>query len=1410
MDRIPSAPPIISPVPAGIERPLFSIMIPAYNCIGYLREAILSVLAQDQGPERMQVEVVDDCSTDGDVAALVAALGRGRVGYFRQESNVGSLRNFETCLNRSTGQLIHLLHGDDMVKPGFYREIESLFRQFSDAGAAFTGYFHVDERGEVLYSNEPLSDRPCIIEDWFNLIAVGQRVQPPAMVVRRSVYEHLGGFFGVHYGEDWEMWVRISAQYPVAHSPRHLAKYRVHGRNITSEFFVSGQNIRDVAKAIEIVKGYLPEDKREKLYDRAKRHFSRYFARTSDMVYHSYRNPARALAQAKDAFRMSRNPTTLYFVFKMYIKMLIRYRRILLALLFAIGGFGGVSAQEHPLWLRYPALSPDGKTILFSYKGDIYSVPAEGGTAVPMTISESYEFAPVWSHDGKWIAFASDRYGNFDVFVMPSTGGEARRLTYHSGNEIPSSFTADDKRVLFSASRQDLVTDAQFPVPEMSELYSVPIVGGRVDQVLPVPALHATVSSDGARIIYEDQKGYENEWRKHHTSSIARDIWLYDTRSGKYTMLTSFKGEDRNPVFGSDDKEYYYLSEQSGSFNVYRGSVADVAASVALTHFSKHPVRFLTRANDKTLCFGFDGEIYTMRPGGEPRKVEIRIGEDGRMNLEKMVPVNGGVTEMKLSPNGKEVAFVFRGEIFVTSVVGGITKRITNTPWQERSVTFSPDGRSLLFAAEKNSNWNVYTLSIARKEEPYFFASTVLKEETVVATPAEEFQPAYSPDGKEVAYLEDRVTLKVINLASKQTRVVLPADNNYSYADGDQYYQWSPDGKWFLVQYGLHDRTMAPEVGLVAADGKSPVIDLTLSGYSDVLPKWEMDGKMMTWASDREGARQQGGGTITGDVYGMFFSKDAFDRWKLSKEEFALLKEVEDKEAKEQKDAEETKAKAGTGKKAAKDSTKKDSVKEIKIDWDNLTDRKLRLTTHTSDAADWLLSKDGEKLYYLSKFEKGYDLWMTEVRTRETKLFAKLGARYAGMQLSGDGKFILVLAEGRITKIDAESGKMEPIGINGEMALKEADEKAYIFDHAWRQMKEKFYVVNMNGVDWDFYYTTYKKFLPYINNDYDFAEMLSEMLGELNVSHTGCYYGEDRPSGDQTASLGIFYDYAYKGPGLKIAEVIADGPLDKHSAKVRPGVILEKIDGEAITDTVDHYMYLNRKARKLVLLSLYDPATGARWEETMKPVTLDDEGELLYRRWVNQRRKETDSLSKGRIGYVHVRAMNDESMRTVFEEALGRAFAKDALIVDTRFNGGGNIHEQLSDFLNGKKYFDIIPHGQYVGSEPYEKWVKPSIVLIGEANYSDAHLFPAAYKLKNIGKTLGMPIPGTGTFVWWEQQIDPNLVFGMPMGGWRSPDGLFEEGHQLEPDIMVRNEPDRISAGNDQQIDAAVKELIKK
>jgi C-terminal processing protease CtpA/Prc len=393
-------------------------------------------------------------------------------------------------------------------------------------------------------------------------------------------------------------------------------------------------------------------------------------------------------------------------------------------------------------------------------------------------------------------------------------------------------------------------------------------------------------------------------------------------------------------------------------------------------------------------------------------------------------------------------------------------------------------------------------------------------------------------------------------------------------------------------------------------------------------------------------------------------------------------------------------------------------------------------------------------------------------------------------------------------KVDTEAGKSEPIAITTEMVLDYSAEKAYIFDHSWRQFKQKLIFPDLQKVDWDYYYTAYRKFLPHINNNWDFAEMLSEMLGEMNVSHTGAGYRPNVQNVDATASLGLLYDYGYTGDGVRIAEVLQGGPVDLAASSTKSGHVIEAIDGTKIDASMDFYKLLNRKAGKFTLLSIFDPASNKRWEDTVKPVSGADEVELLYRRWVRRRRADVETLSGGRIGYIHVRAMNDASMRVVVEEALGLNIAKEALVVDTRFNGGGNIHEQLSDFLSGKKYFDVVPHGQFVGSEPFDKWIKPSIVLVGESNYSDAHLFPLAYKAKNLGKLVGMPVPGTGTFVWWETQIDPTLRFGIPMGCWRTLDGKCGENNQTEPDIRVANDPEVMAGGRDQQLEAAVKELM--
>ncbi|HYO21249.1 MAG TPA: peptidase S41, partial [Flavisolibacter sp.] len=635
-------------------------------------------------------------------------------------------------------------------------------------------------------------------------------------------------------------------------------------------------------------------------------------------------------------------------------------------------------AQNTAKWLRNPAISPDGKTIVFGYKGDLYKVPATGGEAIPLTLHEAHDQMPVWSKDGKWLAFASDRFGNFDVFVMPAIGGEAKRLTYHSANDIPYDFTPDGKTVLFGTGRNDVYTSARFPQRALfQKLYKVPVEGGRSVMFNSAGAEYARFNAKGDKLIFQDRKGYEDALRKHHTSSVTRDIWMYDVKKDEYIQVSAFEGEDREPVWGENDNTFYFLSEkEGGSQNIYKAVVGGSASVTQVSKMKNHPVRHLTRAGDGTLAFTYDGELYTMKEGSEPKKLTIVINTDTRGRDEKILPINTGVTQTALSPNGKEIAFVVRGEVFVTSVEGGLTKRITNTPQQERNVKFSPDGRTIYYSTERGNSWDIYKASIERKEEPYFYASTLVKEEPVIATEADEFQPELSPDGKEIAYLEERNVLKVYNLAGKKSRTIVPKGVNFSYADGDQNYNWSPDGKWISFN-SAEGKWPSSEVALMKADGSGERMNLTRSGFSDGNPKWAFGGKALMWVTDRDGKKPlafQGAREV--DVYAMFFDQEAYDKFKLTKDEFGLAKEREEKE---------------------KEDAKKDTANKIaapKKGWEpvfeGLDNRKLRLTINSGNISDYLLNTDGDKLFFIARMEKGYDLWMTNPRTKETKLIAKM------------------------------------------------------------------------------------------------------------------------------------------------------------------------------------------------------------------------------------------------------------------------------------------------------------------------------------------------------------------------------------------------------------------------------------
>ncbi len=1048
-----------------------------------------------------------------------------------------------------------------------------------------------------------------------------------------------------------------------------------------------------------------------------------------------------------------------------------------------------LALNAQPNWLRYSAISPDGKTVAFTYKGDLYRVPVSGGTAIALTVHEAHDFMPVWSNDGKKIAFASGRYGNFDIFIMPAEGGEAKRLTYYSTPEYPYSFTNDDQSVIFGSTRLDDASNRTYPTTAQPELYQVSVNGGRVEQIITTPAEDIKLSKNGQYMIYHDKKGGETQWRKHHLSSITRDIWIYDFKSGKHRKITSFAGEDRTPVFTDNDKAFYYLSEESGSFNVHKMGI-EGGKSTQISSFKKHPVRFLSIANNGTLCYSYDGELYTQQANSKPEKINITIVTDVKSNNERIVPVNAGARELAVSPNGKEVAFIFRGEVFVSAVEGGTTKRITNTPEQERSVSFSPDGKYLLYASERGNSWKIYQTEIVRKEEPYFYAATLVKETPLVTNEKENYQPTYSPDGKEIAFIENHATLKVLNISSKQIRTILTDKELVNWGDNDQHFEWSPDGKWFAFSYALEGASNS-EIGLISSDGKGKITNLTENGFNDGHPKWAMGGKMLLYETDRDGLRSKANsGGSQSDVYALFLNQEVWDKFRLSKEEYVLVKEQDEKTAK-----------ADTG----KNKIKKDS--SINVELDGIVYRKQKLTINSSDLSDALISKDGETLYYLSRFEKGLNLWSTNTRTKETKILVPLNANSGSIEWDKDQKNIFLLADGSISKIEPATGKKDGVSINGEMVLDIAAERRFMFEHVWRRTKTTFYTASFHGVDWDSYKPDYEKHLAHIGNNYEFAELLSELLGELNVSHCWASYNSSTPNADATASLGAFYKKSYTGNGIEIEELIKEGPLDKSGLNVKAGMVIESIEGEMITAHKDLAQYLNRKAGKNLLITIADGNT--KREIIVKPVSLNEENALLYKRWVRKNQEEVDRLSNGELGYVHIPGMNDGAYRVVYEDIMGKYSSRKAMVIDTRFNGGGDLVSDLATFLTGKVFMVNSTDTRTLSYEPTFRWTKPSIALVNEANYSDGHCFSYGYQNLKIGKLVGMPVPGTCTWAGWEQLQDASIRWGVPPVGVKNMSGRYLENSPTEPEIKLMNEYEIVSKGKDQQLEAAIVALLK-
>lgn len=1079
-------------------------------------------------------------------------------------------------------------------------------------------------------------------------------------------------------------------------------------------------------------------------------------------------------------------------------------KKVLLTAVLSLSSTLAIAQESSPLWLRYPAISPDGKEIAFTYGGDIYKVPVTGGAATRLTTHDAYDNRPIWSPDGRQIAFTSDRNdAGTNIYIMPSVGGPARQLTTHSAPEIPYTFTKDGKQVVFKAHYQDPHTSARFPMASLSEVYAVSVEGGRPVRLVDTPAEEIIFSADGKKFMYQNIKGFENEWRKKHVSSVSRDILEYDMTTGKHRFVVEHDGEDRDPVYSPDGKKVYFISQRNGGdLNVYEKEInADPKVAKALTNFKDEPVRFLSMSDGGMLCFSYAGEIYTLTPGNTAQKVNVSIHSDVAKSQMSYQTFTKGFGEATVSPDGKQIAFVVRGDIFVSATDYNTTKRITNTPQAESSPTFSADSKTLVFASDRDGRWDLYKVTIADKAESNFPNATILKEERLIKGNNEEkMQPVFSPDGKELAFVLGRKRLAVYNFKTGAIRTITDPEYQHSFT-GHMEFEWSPDSKWFVISYVARNHAPYSDIGIVSAEGGKPIHNLTNTGYFDSGPRWALDGNAIIFSSERFGMRNHASWGSQSDVMAIFVNRKAYDEYRMNEEEYELYSAQKKKEEKSEEKKDDKKKK--------KDNKKAEEVKskDIRIDWKNIEDRIVRLTPNASNLGDAVITKDGKMLYYMVSFEDGYDLWAHDLRKRSTKLIKKLNQGFARLQMDKEGKHIFILSNAP-QKMTVQGETLKPITYRAEWSTDLTKEREYLYSVVKLEEGLRFYEESMHGVDWEALTARYAKYLPHISNNHDFAELLSELLGELNVSHTGAGY---RAPGalKRTAELGLFVSTPKdEKDGLIIDEVIDEGPFDTAANKVQAGDIIVAIDGVDIKAGMDYFPLLNGKVGQPIALTIRSAKRGQLFTQSIKGISSGTLEEILYKRWVKQRAAEVDKLSNGRLGYVHIPSMGDPSFRTVYAEVMGRYYDREGIVIDIRYNGGGRLHEDIEVFFTGKKYLQQAIRGKDYCEMPSRRWNHASIMVTCEADYSNAHGTPWVYQTMGIGKIVGMPVPGTMTSVNWVTLQDPTLYFGIPAVGYRTAEGYYLENIQVEPDVKVSLDHEKLLRGEDTQMEAAVKTLL--
>lgn len=1028
-----------------------------------------------------------------------------------------------------------------------------------------------------------------------------------------------------------------------------------------------------------------------------------------------------------------------------------------------------------------PAVSPNGREIAFVSGGAIWTVSSAGGEAHLLISDGATDSRPLYSPDGSRLAFASTRSGSENIYVLTLATGEVVRITYDNDLTSLDSWSHDGKWIYFSSANHDIAY--------MNDVYRVSFEGGT-----PMPVAsdrfaneYFSASSPDGKTLAITARGIVSEqwWRKGHSHLDESEIWLvHEGAVPKYDAVTDGSAKDLWPMWSADGSTLYYVSDRSGAQNIWRQTIGGAARQV--TQFKNGRVLWpVMSADGHTIVFERNFGVWKLDPSsGHADEVSITFRGVSSGPAIQHLHLTSHFSGLALSPDGKKVAFVGHGEVFAASAKdGGKAMRVTTASAEQSQLQWAADSRRIVYVSDRDGTPHLFLYDFATNQEAQLTHDSHA-----------DAAPRFSPDGKSLAFERDGKELHVLDMDTKQDRLLAKGEFGRPPFDTDGPLAWSPDNKWIAFMNatagGFQNVWAVPVAG-----GEPHAVSFLPDTFSGSVA-WSPDGTYLIFA-----ARQR---TVTGEVARIDLIPH---EPKFREDEFRDLFKEEPKKPSGEKDASPS---------ASSDAAKTSSTKPVKIDWEGLRNRVSLIPTGlNSDAA--MISPDGKWLLSTAEVagQQNLYLYSLDELAKEPPVARQLtstpGAK-DNPQFSPDGKEVYFLDEGQIQVVPVDSRQAHPLSVSAEMDVNFAHEKMEMFDESWTYLRDFFFDANHNGVDWDAVRAKYEPRIAAAATPDEVRRLISLMLGELNGSHLGI--GASHPS-DPIGRLGLDFDrQEYESTGhLRVASILPLGPAAL-AGGISVGNYLTQIDSQKIAPHTCIYALLEHKIGNRVELTVAASPDGSGAKTVIvQPVSSNDEKDLLYEQWVDQNRAYVEKISGGRLGYVHILDMGEQSLERFYLDLDTQNRAREGVVIDIRSNEGGFVNAYALDVLARRPYLRMTPRyssstspaRSLLGQRSLEL---PTILVTNQQSLSDAEDFTEGYRAMHLGKVVGEPTAGWIIYTSGVELIDGSFL-RLPFIRVTTEDGKPMELHPRPVDFLVKRPMGESYTGHAVQLDAAVQELLK-